>query len=187
MTATDKGKTNEDSMKRIIQHTLPGDTKLTRDQKVLYLVDGAPSHTHASVASELNKLGFTLYISPPDCTPYAQACDKTRVNKNFQKNMVELYTTWVNESVTEEQLSSAEPIKLSNPSRRLFGQWVLASWQKIPDSALIDAMRAAYFPGGMLVSDLLPPPVRSGPADATATLSTVDADGSNRVIMACPT
>jgi hypothetical protein len=181
MTCEEKGKTNEASMLRIIQNTLPGRLKFEKGQRALYLVDGAPSHMHASVATALGKAGFRLYISPPDSTPFAQACDKTQVNKAFQKKMVELYTNWIDSQITEEMLDSTGPLKLDTPSRKLFGTWVRDAWLSIQDQSLADAMYSAqcplslgnsmggfarhqcckgsfamaYFPNGMAYSDLL--------------------------------
>eukprot|EP00667_Euglena_gracilis_P027646 EG_transcript_34373 len=105
---------------------------------------------HASICDKLQHKGFRLYFSPPDSTPYAQACDKVQINKRFQKTVIELYTTWVNESVPEQSLEDSDTVRLRNPSRRLLAAWVREAWQKIPDSDLLAAMRAAYFPAGML-------------------------------------
>ena len=49
----------------------------------LYTFDGARSHLHSSVYTELKRHCASLYSSPPSCTPYTQACDKKEVNAAF--------------------------------------------------------------------------------------------------------
>ena len=69
-----EGKTNEASMLRIVNETVLARWKAPAADRVLYLVDGAPSHMHSSVARALERLNFALYISPPNSTPFSQAC-----------------------------------------------------------------------------------------------------------------
>ena len=76
-------KTDERTMLYIVKNALP---QLPAKDKGLYPVDGAPSHMHASVPLAMKKHRYQEYTSPPGVTPWAQACDKTEINKNFGRH-----------------------------------------------------------------------------------------------------
>lgn len=63
-------------MLRIIDETIKARWRAQGSDRTLYLVDGAPSHMHSSVARSLDRLNFSLYISPPNSTPFCQACNQ---------------------------------------------------------------------------------------------------------------
>ena len=37
---------------------------------------------------------FFMYISPPNCTPYCQGCDKVHINKAFGTFLEDFFTEW---------------------------------------------------------------------------------------------
>ena len=132
----------------IVKNALP---PLPAKDKGLYPVDGAPSHMHASVPLAMKKQRYQEYISPPGVTPWAQACDKTEINKNFGQDMEHRYTDWVGEEL-ERDPDDRKPVPA--PPRDLFAQWVRDAWEHIPDEDLRKAMLRAIFPGGLKLSQL---------------------------------
>ena len=134
-------------MKFIMENTLE---HVFMDRKCLYCVDGAPSHMHASVCKLMRKRGAPLYVSPPNSTMWAQACDKHEVNKKMNFEMEELFAPWVIEKTKKLKNTDAIP----HPSRAQFGRWVSEAWNAISDDELRSAMRKAIFPNGMKLSQL---------------------------------
>ena len=127
---------------------------------------------HASLAHQLKQKGFSLYVSPPNSTPFTQACDKTKVNKNFSAAVVQAYTAWVNDQIPDSADEAPQPrnVIIPTPSKQQLAGWVKAAWEGIPDQDLIDAMRLAYFPGGMDFGQL---PDSSSSSSTTAFAPTV--------------
>ena len=113
-------------------------------------VDGAPSHLHPSVCKELKKHGGSLYISPPSCTPYTQACDKKEVNAAFGTTLEDKYADFVDEEVIGRKKRGPVPA----PSRVLLGNWVADAFEAITDDKLRAACASAYFPRGLKLTQL---------------------------------
>ena len=57
---------------------------------------------HASRPLAMKKHRYQEYISPLGVTPWAQACDKTEINKNFGHDMEHRYTDWVGEELESD-------------------------------------------------------------------------------------
>ena len=74
----------------------------------MYCVDGAPSHMHASVCKLMRKRGAPVYVSPPNSTMWAQACDKHEVNKKMNIQTEELFAPWLIEKT--KKLKDTEAI-----------------------------------------------------------------------------
>ena len=137
-------KTDERTMLYIVKNALP---HLPAQDKGLHPpVDGAPSHMHASVPLAMKKHRYQEYICPLGVTPWAQACNKTEINKNFGQDMEHRYTDWVGEEL-ERDLDDRKPVPA--PPRDLFAQWVRDASEHIPDEDLRKAMVRAIFPGGL--------------------------------------
>ena len=134
-----KGETNEEVMTFIMDKTLE---QIIVDKKCIYCVDGAPSHMHASVCKLMRKRGAPLYVSPPNSTMWAQACDKHEVTKKMNIEVEELFAPWVIEKTNKLRDTEA----ILHPSHAQFGKWVSERRRAISDNALHSSMRKAIFP-----------------------------------------
>lgn len=147
-TVAPRGKTTEKSMVVILRETL---TPFNFPKgKCLYVVDGAPSHIHAQICHTLRNLGWGMYISPPNSTPYAQACDKTQINGKFKKEVEEKYAEWLLATVEGMDTKKAIP----SPDRHVIAKWVGEAFAKVSDDDIREACRHAYFPRGLKLKNL---------------------------------
>ena len=151
-TVTIKAKTNEACMLFIVRETLVGAIPFAPGEKRVHIVDGAPSHMHASVARafRLSTVGTPLFISPPNSTPYSQACDKQYFNGIFGSEMEESYAEWAEACVMGRGKRGPVPA----PSREEVATWVLHAFNSISDDAIRKACSRAYFPNGLKLSEL---------------------------------
>jgi hypothetical protein len=116
----------------------------------LYVVDGAPSHMVPEVCDTLTRLGWEMYISPPNTTAYAQAMDQSQINQRFKGEVEHNFAVWLAEE--SEKLAAKDTIPA--PPRWLIGKWVREAYDKITDTDIAQACKQAYFPKGMKLRDL---------------------------------
>ena len=145
-TVAAKGKSTERTMRYMVQNMFR-----KGEEKHLYTLGGAPAHMHASVCLALTLLLFFMYISPPNCTPYCQGCDKVHINKAFGTFLEDFFTEWLGTALE----GSGPRAKAPTPTRHQMATWIRDSWEKITDEALKSATVAAYFPDGLKFSPLL--------------------------------
>ena len=105
---------------------------------------GRPAHTDENA-------NLWLYITPPDCTPYIQACDKKTINGAFKSSLEENYVEWAEDKLMGKKRKQC-PVPV--PSREQTATWVLEAIDAITGDDIWAVCRAAYFPKGMELSEL---------------------------------
>ena len=91
-----------------------------------------------------------MYISPPNATPWAAACDKAEIYGNFNKGVREEYAEWASDSVGRLKIKDKEPIPC--PDYGIYASWILQCYNNIIDDAVRAAYQKAYFPNGLKLS-----------------------------------
>lgn len=128
---------------------------------------------HTSVCSAMKALSWGLYISPPNSTPYSQACDKGQINGKFKKDIETAFATWLGEVVDKLDPKKAIPV----PEITQYLSWVANAFEAISHESIREACRAAYFPNGMKLAQL--EDVGYFPADAPCKYQFSDDSTSN--------
>ena len=93
---------------------------------------------------------ISMYISPPNATPWAAACDKVEINGNFNKGVRKEYAEWASDSVDCLKIKDKEPIPC--PDYDIYASWILKCYNNISDDAVRTAYQKAYFPNGLKLS-----------------------------------
>jgi len=133
-------------------------------------------------------VGTPLFISPPNSTPYSQACDKQDFNGTFGSELEESYAEWAEVRVMGRKKQGPVP----TPSREEVATWVLHAFNSISDDAIRKACSRAFFPNGLKLSELedeeyfrsqgkrpFDPPSESDSVSETDTDSSSSSDSSS--------